>query len=271
MLCRSLMGFFKAVASTTGVIATLAAAFFVYQIVTSEPNLEKHINPPVASMTLEQKASHMISYLDDDGKETALCTGTAIGPHAILTAAHCNDGAHGDINTQIKIDYSDHHYKIIAVNNDDRDHEIYLLSGPAFKNIVTPIETAPVAGDTVHFYGFGEGVYPSSIRIGRVYVKEDPSDVDADVQFFIYDLPAYHGDSGSAVYNNKNEIVGLISYSLDWYGDSKEGSYALNFDAKDLEIAEHFDPTKKELWLSPLTLSPLPSSSVSGSVSTATP
>lgn len=266
--------FLKACTATLGVVLTLAAIFLGYNLFTADVDLEHHSNPAVSQMTLQQRASHMISYLNEDGKETTLCTATAVGPHALLTASHCNDGARRDISDTIKIDYSDHHYNILAVNDDDRDHQLYLIDGPAFKNFVTIVQGVPVPSESVHFYGFGEGVYPSSLRRGRVRPYDDPSEVDAAAQFFTYDLSSYHGDSGSAIYNDKNEIVGLVSYGVVWYGSEKEGSYALDFDATDLNVVAMFDPElmKKDLWHpSPLTPSLTPSSSAKGSVSTVTP
>ena len=240
MLCRRIMGFFKACSATAGVLTTLVAAFLIYGQVTADVNLERHSNPSVAEMTIEQKSSHMISYLDEDGKETTLCTATAIGPHALLTASHCNDGARHNPSTSIKIDYSAHHYEILAVTSDDRDHDIYLIDGPALKYTVTLNQAVPVTGEKSHFYGFGEGVYPSSFRTGHVRIADDPSDVDASVQFFTYDMPAYHGDSGSAIYNSKNEVIGIVSYGLSWYGSEKTGSYALDFSPSVIETASHF-------------------------------
>lgn len=234
--------FTAAVKVTLGVVLTLALCFSIYNRYTADVDLEKHRNPPIAQMSLEQKASHMISYLNEDGRETALCTGTAIGRHLLLTASHCNDGARKDVSSAIKLDYSDHHYHILNMIDDDRDHQIYRIDGPAFVNIVPFIIATPMAGDSVHFYGFGEGVYPSSLRSGRVRANEDPSDINFQTKFFLYDLLAYHGDSGSAIYNQDNQIVGLVSYGIVWYGHEKTGSYAIGFTQK--QIDSLFEPKK---------------------------
>ena len=53
------------------------------------------------------------------------CSATSIGPHALLTASHCE--APSDV---IAVD--DVKQIIVRVIRDGRDHSIYLLDGPAF-------------------------------------------------------------------------------------------------------------------------------------------
>jgi len=241
------MGVFKkAFSATFAVIAaaalSLTLCYTIISKVVSGPDLENRPTVSVTGMSREQRASHMISYLDEDGKEKALCTATAIGPHALLTASHCNDGIRSKASTAIKIDYSAHHYSILAVTSDDRDHDIYLIDGPAFRYTVPLVQGVPKPDDSVRFYGFGEGVYPSTERDGKIFADEDPSDVDHAVQFFLFKIPVYHGDSGSAIYNQQGQVIGVVSYLVVWYGSEKMGAYALNFSPDRIETAQKFDP-----------------------------
>ena len=205
----------------------------------------RHVNPPVSQMTPQQRASHMIQYLSEDGKSKALCSGTAIGPHALLTAAHCNDGRNDSKSDTILIALSSHRFHILGVTGDDRDHEIYLIDGPAFTNIA-PFSTAGLTpGEHVQYYGFGEGIYPSTMRQGHVRVQDDPSDLDALAKLYTFDFEAIHGDSGSAVFDDHGNIVGIASYVLDWYGNECMGAFALNFAPAKVLIAQHFNPADK--------------------------
>lgn len=231
--------FFKAAKATLGVLVILAASVLGYNKITADPDLENR--PAITQITLEQRASHMVSYLDEDGKETTLCTATAIGPHALLTASHCNDGIRRKASTEIKLDYSAHHYTIFAIASDDRDHDIYLIDGPPLLAYISLKVGVAKYGESIRFYGFGEGVYPSTERDGWVRADDDPSDVDHGVQFSLFEIASYHGDSGSAVYNEQGQVVGIVSYGIVWYGSEKMGSYALAFSDEKIQIAQHFD------------------------------
>jgi hypothetical protein len=234
--------FWKACQATAGVVITLMAMYIGYGLLPDVNDLQRHTNKPVAEMTLQQRASHMIRYLDDKGAGRGLCTGTAIGPHAILTAEHCNDGTGSDKSTQIEIDYSTHKYRIMHSIVDDRDHEIYLIDGPPLKNIVAVNLGDLHTGQHIQYYGFGQGVYPSTLRQGRVRATDDPSDVDATAKLYLFDFPAIHGDSGSAIYDDSGNIVGLVSYVLPWYGRKVMGAFALNFDSAQFCVASFYDP-----------------------------
>jgi hypothetical protein len=198
-------------------------------------------------ITVQQKAQHMIVFVNDSDADEAECTATAIGPHAILTAEHCNDGE--DHYDHIHVDLSRKTYEILAENHDGHDHVIYLLNGPAFMNYLSPdklVNVKPIQpGEEVTIYGDGEGHYPPQAIYGRVDDKgtaDDLSDVDKQEHLTWYSLPVLHGDSGSAIYAKDGRVVGLVTYG---FAQEKESAgFALGYSDKTIQFAYTFSPDK---------------------------
>jgi hypothetical protein len=178
--------------------------------------------------TPQKKAAHSLIFLNAKGEEVAQCSATAIGPHALLTALHCDKFAQF---TSMTIDLSTSQYHIVSGIADDRDHLIIIVDGPAFKNTTTVIQRAAVIGEHVFMYGYGGNIYPARRRDGVVIAERnggDESDVDALATTTNYSFPAIMGDSGSAVYGNDGAIVGLLTYSRPGVQAYSTG-FSLNF------------------------------------------
>ena len=192
--------------------------------------------------TKEQRSSHRIQMLKDKDK-LGSCTGTAIGPHAILTAEHCVEGE----PTDLRIDLATEKHEIIAASFDDRDHVILILGGSPFTAFEEPVLTKAVIGETVTIYGAAGGTYPPTPRYGKVLDCDDPSDLDAAAEEACYSFEAIPGDSGSAVYNTKGQVVGIVTYRVE---DSDTGEvtgigFSLHYSQKILDRAYTFDGTKQ--------------------------
>lgn len=173
----------------------------------------------------------MITYFDDKGRVDGYCTGTAVGPHALLTALHCDEGE----SDTISLDLSVRKYHINGHLYDGRDHIIYHLDGPEFKNIVTIKERPAKLGEEVVSYGNGHRDYPSHTYVGRVVVDDnggDISDIDAADQVACFSLPVVSGDSGSAVYGKDGSLVALVTYGNDVHAVG----FALNFSKDELAM-----------------------------------
>jgi hypothetical protein len=184
-------------------------------------------------ITPQRKATHMIQYYGEDtsiDKAKELCTGTAVGPHAILTALHCDEG---EFRT-VRLDWSQTEYHITGVKLDGRDHIIYLLDGPAFKNVVTIHEREAVMGEPVISYGDGEQDYPQHTYSGFTIEAEnggDTSELDAAQGTHFFSLGIVAGDSGSAIYGLDGSIVALASL-----GNGQHAiGFALAFSPEQLE------------------------------------
>lgn len=196
--------------------------------------------PQQATITPERRATHMITYYEDSASgnsvRSGLCTGTAVGPHALLTALHCDEGQ----SDTVSLDLAVRKYKIIGHIYDGQDHIIYHLDGPAFTQFVTIKEREAVLGEAVTSYGDGEGEYPQHSYYGKVVVDEnggDTSEIDIAAGAHVFTLPAVPGDSGSAVYGKDGDIVALVTY-----GDKNEQTdksqavgFALAFTPQELE------------------------------------
>jgi hypothetical protein len=179
----------------------------------------KHRKEPV---TLQQKSEHMITFLDKEGERASLCTGTAIGPHSLLTASHCNDGDGPDHHDTVTLDLSTQHFHLLAEAEDGRDHVIYLLDGPAFTNYLPESDLLnvkpPVKGEVVYLCGDGLGAYPPVCRWGvpnDADNQSDVSDVDKAQGMQYFTIAVLPGDSGSAVFGKDGRVVAILTYGVD--------------------------------------------------------
>lgn len=199
----------------------------------SMPKPEVHRPESPSDHSLQRAATHGITYYDvHDTKADTMgrCTGTAVGPHALLTGAHCNEFGAWRF---IRLDYSQRYYHILAIVTDERDHDIYVLDGPAFTKFIE-VKTRNVRmGETVTSYGTGGNDWPPHTNYGTVSIDDnggDDSDVDQHDRAFCLHLSVVPGDSGSAVYGRDGSLLGLVSYG----GTTNEGvlesvGFSMNF------------------------------------------
>lgn len=215
----------------SALIALLLVAPFAYKL---RPRAPKPFHPNRA-VSRQEKASHMLIF-SEHGRELSECSGTAIGPHAILTAEHCDERGKA---TEVSLDLSRQRFPIVAKITDDRDHVIYLFDGPALTDI-QPYETrAPRIGEPVVLFGFGEAMYPETAKTGIVLDEFDPSEIDADQGMFYTSTHILPGDSGSTIYGADGKMLGLVTYGMHPNGDEEApetGDFMLGFTAE--QIAE---------------------------------
>jgi hypothetical protein len=204
--------------------------------------------PVPNATTAQRKVSHMISFIDPDTRRgSGLCSATVIGPHAILTAEHCDykDGKGNLDQTALMIDLSTKVYHIEDSILDDRDHQILLVDGPAFTDIATYQVRQPVAGETVFILGDGKGEFPPRELVGTVIsVPNDASSVDGEAGLFYSTMKVIPGDSGSAVYGTDGKIVGLVTYLLRMKNEpnASNANFSLAFTDAQIQQAKDFQP-----------------------------
>ncbi len=223
-------------------VALVAAALLLPAKPAHKNKLYPHITPP-SQVTKEQRTTHFIEFQDERSDSVSICTATSVGPHALLTAEHCLKN--GDA-TQLVIDYTLETHSILAVAGDGRDHVLLLIDGSPLRNI-EPINAGTAQlNDVLTIYGDGGALYPPIPKYGRAVDCQDPSDIDVDAGILCTTIPVIGGDSGSAIYNSKGEIVGLTTYAVA-EAPYTNIDFALNFTSKEISQAVVFDGKKDDL------------------------
>jgi V8-like Glu-specific endopeptidase len=164
---------------------------------------------------------------DNWDQEVGHCSGTVVGPHAILTAQHC----FMDSNL-IRLDAEKDPIKIVAAIIDGNDHVIYLVDR-TFKTWASINERTLIANESVHVWGSpgdNTDVYRSGYFVKYSTMKDlDPA---LTVQFENFILPTFGGDSGSGVFDENGSIVAVTSMG-DKSADSLDVPLAFTQDQLD--------------------------------------
>lgn len=176
---------------------------------------------------------------------SAHCSSTAIGPHALLTASHC------EMPTDVIDIDGVRDIQVVAVLRDKHDHTIYLVDA-TFDSYASFSTDKVYPGDEGFIWG-NPGGHRDVLRKGYVVSAAAPEDEFGPTgpTEIMYDMNGYHGDSGAAVFNNAGEIVAIISVadiieSRDDAHDSMKlmGCIVLDFSAVTLAKAVAFVPEK---------------------------
>lgn len=146
---------------------------------------------------------------DIEGKTLTLefsdgwCSGTAVGPHAVLTATHCFERG----SELIKINGKP--ATLVSKADDGKDHTLAIVD-VEFKEWAR-LGGKPVQSERVRLIGTPAGnddVY----REGYVArVRDD--------QVWLW-LPGFGGDSGSALFDDDGRIVAVLSGAMTWVHQS---------------------------------------------------
>jgi hypothetical protein len=178
---------------------------------------------------------------DEDGNfHGGLCTATAVGPHTLLTAEHCNDAKTDTVyvdadRNKIKAGTAVG-YTIVSRELDHQDHMLLDLDARqvSFTHFI-PFKTGvrtPEQGEYVYWWGNPGGLrdmYREGLVEGSVPTSEiGDSDVDATGQVYLVQAAVIGGDSGAAVFSMKDgSIIGIVTYGID--DGQMMGSFPIQF------------------------------------------
>ena len=189
----------------------------------------------------QHKAQHLIVMVnrDEDGHVIGggLCSATAIGPHTLLTAQHCNDeyatGVYIDAPLELIRPGKVMSYKIISRTFDGQDHMLLDVSGITFKNtiVLTDHVRLPRQSERTYEWGCPAGIrdqYREGVVTGSMPNPDDNPEVNATGRIYIIEEPVVGGDSGSAIFSAEDgQLIGVLTYGLQ---DGKfAGMYAVVF------------------------------------------
>lgn len=186
--------------------------------------------PPPATVARARLTTHYIE--QTTLTDFAGCSATAIGPHALLTATHC------ELPTdQIFVDGDE--AKVLWTVRDGKDHSILFLDGVRFER--TARVTKPSSfGDTVFMFG-NPGALHDIFRTGNYAGSKAPGFFDPPAVMLLYDIKVFHGDSGAALFDAESgDIAAVVTGDVGNKEFTLEFSYPLSFTPAQLDEARRF-------------------------------
>ena len=189
------------------------------------------------------RTAHRIQQTTIDGPR--VCSATAIGRHAVLTASHCEAPT-----DDILVDNRPAHIAERPVR-DGHDHTILLISGLEFKDIAEVQQNALEVGMEIHIFGNPADFPPNFYRAGRVSGIEAPPPLAmlfGAQPLILLDINAFFGDSGSGLFNADGKVVGVFSVIIAEHANirgtpmimKQGGAYGMTFEPAQLERAKTF-------------------------------
>lgn len=211
----------------------------------------------ITKLKLEQHAAmHMIVMVDRDSSGKIVgggqCTAYAVGPHTLLTAAHCNDpytdsvyidpADKDSVESNVALSYT------VVRSFDHQDHMLLDVFGVNvnFTHIIDlPANVKPpVQGEHTYQWGNPNGIkdqYREGYVMGRTTLAEIGGDTEidapADSTIYMVSGPIIPGDSGSAVFSAVDgRIIGIVTYGFD--DGNIQGLFPIRFSQAAIDAAK---------------------------------
>ena len=139
----------------------------------------------------EQSAKSSVAVL---GFTDGMCSGTLVGPNKLLSASHCFQG--GRLLTVNMVPVN-----VVQYQHDGKDHALITLD-TTFPSHARVNFGGMAQGERVFMYGNPSG---QADMLRRGYVAGTVA------QGTMLDLPVSQGDSGAAIFNERGEVVGVLT------------------------------------------------------------
>lgn len=177
------------------------------------------------------------------------CSATAIGPHALLTATHCELPSE-----ELLLRGINEPLPIVGRIRDGNDHTIYLLKNITFINFSeVRLNDSFAPSQNVFMWGnpgswqdiFRKGYIAGTLKDRSLAAAFGVGEPDA----ILFDFQSYNGDSGAAIYNEAGQVIAVNS-EIVWqsrnFGPnftakiSMAAAFAFNFKQTDIDRARNF-------------------------------
>lgn len=163
--------------------------------------------------------------------EAHLCSATAIGPQALLTATHCELSTDA-LFIQGEDGQAVRELSVIKRIRDGNDHTIMFVSGGTFPSFsAVEFDYQFQIGENIFIIG-NPATFKQLVRKGCIAglgQGESSSIMDQPLLEVFLDLRVGEGDSGAAVYNNIGKVIGVVT-GIEVRGSTEKGSeYSIPF------------------------------------------
>jgi len=175
----------------------------------------------------------------------SVCSATAIGPQALLTATHCELPSDdlGLAGQEVQTDVV-----IVDRVRDSLDHTIYFIKGATFPVYVDVIQQKPGLAEEVFSFGNPgdlDDIYSKGYVAGIKYDHSLAASFGhADPPEILFNLLVYEGNSGSGVFNMGGDLIAVESVceiqKKDGLSTSFAGAHPLYFKKAELARAKTF-------------------------------
>ena len=195
------------------------------------------------------KASYQIGQVTLSDK--SVCSATAIGPHALLTATHCELPSEA---LYIR-DAEGSPAEVVARIRDGQDHTILLLKGVTFADYVTVDQKAIHVTDDIFTIG-NPGGWKDIYQKGYVAGLELDESVEAALgggspAKVLIDIQAFPGESGAGIFNTDGVLIDVLSgdemQKNDGVSMDLGVAYLLGFKPEELARAKTFSAEPPEV------------------------
>jgi Trypsin-like peptidase domain len=159
------------------------------------------ISAPINSKKTIHDSLHDVADFSPSLNILHICSATAVSEHTILTATHCVIDAHDTIWI-----IDGHIYSAATMIHDGNDHTLVRFLDEWFPTHVYIRVGRLYQTEEVFFFG-----NPSSYQLYDQYRRGYVSGFDPLYKYWVFDMPVIPGDSGSSIFNNRGELVGVVT------------------------------------------------------------